>query len=272
MKKFLKNLFACFIILLIFGGVLFFLGWTQFKVPVNGFGILISKTGGIAKEPVKSGVFSWHWEFLIPTNAELKTFKPENFSYAKKITGQLASGDFYSGSNRKNVDFSYSFDFNIVCKVEPENIIKLFSESRISDEDSLKQFVYSACDEACQMIVSEYFKKLETDRKILPESMSSQDYLKLVNLSDSFPYIDFLNFSVFNVRLPDYGLYEKLRTKVLSSIDTSLEEDFVSEDVDISLEEKTEPEVIKNVEKDNSPSEEDIKFLNKLKSLLSSAS
>ena len=100
MKKILKNLLACFFIIVIFGSILFYLGWTQIKIPAQGFGILISKTGGVSEKPIKSGVFSWHWEFLIPTNAQLKVFNLEKYSYSKRFSGELSSGDFYNKINK----------------------------------------------------------------------------------------------------------------------------------------------------------------------------
>lgn len=269
MKKFFKSLLTCFIILAVFCGFLFFLGWTQFKIPAKGFGILISKTGGVSEQPVKSGVFSWHWEFLIPTNAQLKIFTLENYSYKNRISGQLSSGDFYNQINKTNADFCYSFDFDIVCKIESENIIKLFSSSHIDDENSLEQYIDNACNDICQLIVAEFFKKLEQDEYVIAETLTSKDYLKLADVKEKYQYIDFLNFSVNNVKLPDYKLYQKLRQKAL----TFLSEKEITEEKIVSVEKaETINDVSEHSEekKDDFSSEEDIKLLNKIKSLLTS--
>ncbi|MCQ2749421.1 MAG: hypothetical protein MJ246_05530, partial [Clostridia bacterium] len=62
MKKFFKSLLTCFIILVLFAGAVFFIGWTQIRVSPNKIGVLKSKTSGVLKEPVYSGKFSWHWQ------------------------------------------------------------------------------------------------------------------------------------------------------------------------------------------------------------------
>ena len=54
MKKFLISLF----ILIIFSAVVFFFGWTQYRVKPEEFGVVISKTDGIDETPVENGKFS----------------------------------------------------------------------------------------------------------------------------------------------------------------------------------------------------------------------
>lgn len=270
MKKILKNLLACFFILVIFGSILFYLGWTQIKIPAQGFGILISKTGGVSEKPIKSVVFSWHWEFLIPTNAQLKVFNLEKYSYSKRFSGELSSGDFYNKINKTDVDFGYNFDFEILCKIDSENIIKLFSESYIDDEDSLKKYIDNACNDMCQEIIADFFKKLEQDDYMIAETLTSKDYLNFANVHGNYPFLDFLNFSVSNVKLPDFKLYQKLRQKTLTYIDESKVTDnktFISENSD-KINDNTESFEEKN---DSQLSDDDDeKLLNKLKTLLKS--
>ena len=85
MKKFL----ACVVILAVFTGLVFYTGWTQFKVKPDTIGIVVSKTNGVDEKPVLNGEFSWHWQFLLPTNATLKTFHIKPFMTQKTINGTL---------------------------------------------------------------------------------------------------------------------------------------------------------------------------------------
>jgi hypothetical protein len=85
MKKKLTSFLECLLILIAFGGFVFFIGWTQFKIEPNNVGILISKTSGINNKPIYPGTFSWHWEFLIPTNAQLKMFTQEPYIISKEV-------------------------------------------------------------------------------------------------------------------------------------------------------------------------------------------
>ena len=88
MKKFL----ACVFILAVFTGAVFYVGWTQFRVKPDTIGIVVSKTNGVDEKPVLNGEFAWHWQFLLPTNATLKTFQIKPVSVQKTISGCLPSG------------------------------------------------------------------------------------------------------------------------------------------------------------------------------------
>ena len=74
MKKAVRSFITCLVILVIFGGAVFFIGWTQLRIKPDCVGVIKSKTSGVQKKPVYPGMFSWNWEFLIPTNADLKLF------------------------------------------------------------------------------------------------------------------------------------------------------------------------------------------------------
>ena len=84
----MKNL-ICFIILLLFAGFVFLVGWTQIKVKPGYIGVVESKTGGIDKDIIIPGSFSWHKEFLIPTNARINTFENKPYNCTKTISGKI---------------------------------------------------------------------------------------------------------------------------------------------------------------------------------------
>ena len=43
----MKKALASLIILILFGGVVFYLGWVQFDVPIGNYGLMLSKTSGV---------------------------------------------------------------------------------------------------------------------------------------------------------------------------------------------------------------------------------
>lgn len=55
MKKFFKNLFACFLIIVVCAAAAFFVGWTSLRVSPDSIGIVKSKTSGVQDEPVSPG-------------------------------------------------------------------------------------------------------------------------------------------------------------------------------------------------------------------------
>ena len=102
----------CLFILILFSGVVFYIGWTQFKVDSDKCGVLVSKTSGVCEEPVIPGEFSWHWELLLPTNAQIKQFSIEPQTINKTVKGELPSGSIYSQLYTSNDNFSYYFAYS----------------------------------------------------------------------------------------------------------------------------------------------------------------
>ena len=107
MKKKITSFLVCLLILIAFGGFVFFIGWTQFKIEPSNVGILVSKTSGINNKPVYPGTFSWHWEFLIPTNAQLKMFTQEPYIISKNVKGTLPNGEIYQQKSRFFIRFKF---------------------------------------------------------------------------------------------------------------------------------------------------------------------
>lgn len=251
MKKFMKNLFACFVILVIFGAVLFFLGWTQFRVPADGFGVIVSKTGGVSKEPVLPGVFSWHWEFLIPTNAELRTFKNRNYSFTERISGELPGSETYSSLDESISDFSYRFVYKINASVKPETIITLLRSSVITDDESLSSYIETACNAVCRATSASLLKKAEKASALRPELLTSEELLELARAEQTYPDIRFSTFTLTDSVIPDFYLYDRARTVYLQNLEkrtglknSDIEKKRRQEDFDSdNLEAVEEPEV-----------------------------
>ncbi len=218
MKKFFKSLLTCFIILVLFAGAVFFIGWTQIRVSPNKIGVLKSKTSGVLKEPVYSGKFSWHWQFLLPTNVDFQTYELKPYSVPVKVSGVLPSGDVYSSYTDDKIDFNYNFDFNFNATVKPEAIVALAADFYISDQDSLERYVKEACDSAAKMIASEIVKKAEKDVSYYPETLSNDEILALVDLKKVSPNVEFNNVNLISVTFPDFALYNKAREVYLKQL------------------------------------------------------
>lgn len=261
MKKLLKNLLACLIILMIFSGAVFFIGWTQWRIAPNSIGVLKSKTGGILNAPIYPGKFSWHWEFLLPTNAELKVFELKPYEVNRKISGELPSGEVYSSAINGRVDFSYSFDYDFSLKISADSIIKLLQQLVISDQEGLQRYVDQVCDSGAKMLTSEIMKKIEKDSSYRPETLTQAELSALVDFSEKFPLVEFNSISIRKASCPDYALYEKARASYLNQFD---KKPVVQEVV-----EQKKPEAPEVEEPGEEISEEDAALLGKIKKLLS---
>ena len=210
MKKFL----ACLFILAVFFGAIFYIGWTQFRVKPGKVGIVISKTHGIEEKPVINGEFSWHWKFLLPSNASIKSFEIKPVSVVKTVTGTLPSGDSYSAIYNAGNLFDYKFTFNITITVSPEAIVELYKLNKISDDESLEGYMEAAATTLAQLASDYVLRRASENPLFRVESLRREEILKGVRIYKEFPELDVLEFAISESKLPDYVMYQKLREQV----------------------------------------------------------
>lgn len=191
MKKFLAAVF----ILAVFGGIVFYIGWTQFKIKPENVGIVISKTDGIDKNPVENGKFSWHKQFLLPTNAILKSFSIKPVNIQKTVSGNTPQSN--------GADYSYSFDYSISLTVAPEVIPQLLEENKITDTEDLNAYLKNAADTIAQLSTEYMLKRYEENNSFRPESVRRDDLLRNIKIYNEFPEIDLTVFAVTRSILPN---------------------------------------------------------------------
>ena len=208
MKKFLISLF----ILIIFSAFVFFFGWTQYRVKPGEFGVVISKTNGIDETPIQNGEFSWYWQFLLPTNAILKTFSVQPIFVTKQIKGTLPSGEFYASFNQKET-FDYSFEFSMSLTVSEQNVITLLKENKISTQNDLSQYISNCADTIAQLAASFYLKKIQDNPNFRLESVKRDELLREIKFYEDCPLIELMNFSLVSSKVPDFELYDKLKLR-----------------------------------------------------------
>lgn len=213
MKRFLTSL----IILAIFGGVVFYIGWTQFKIKPENIGVVISKTNGIDKTPVENGKFAWHKQFLLPTNAVLKSFSIQPVNTIKTVSGSLPS---VQGDN------TYSFDFTISLTVAPETIPELLDSNKITNSEDLKAYLTNAADTVAQLAAEYMVRKSLENPAFMPESIRRDELLRSLKIYQEFPEIDLTVFAVTRSKLPNSRNIEILNNEIndiIESADTNEE-------------------------------------------------
>ena len=206
MKKFL----ACVVILAVFTGLVFYTGWTQFKVMPDTIGIVVSKTNGVDEKPVLNGEFSWHWQFLLPTNATLKTFHIKPFMTQKTINGTLPSGEAYASIYNAQGLFDYSFTFEILLTLSPEALVELMELNKITDDSDMESFFEGAAGSLAQHAASYILGLSEGNPGFRVESLKREEILRGIQIYKDFPELDVIVFSVLNSKLPDYNMYKKI--------------------------------------------------------------
>ena len=207
MKKFL----ACVFILAVFSGVVFYFGWTQFRVKPDTIGIVISKTNGIDDKPVQNGEFAWHWQFLLPTNATLKTFHIRPVESVKTVSGALPSGEAYAAIYGAQGLFDYSFTFDISLTVSPEAIVDLMKLNKITDDSDLTAYLEGAAGTLAQHAANFILSKAQDNPDFRAESLRREEILRGIQIYKDFPEIDVSVFSIQKSKLPDYKMYKKIQ-------------------------------------------------------------
>ena len=207
MKKFL----ACVFILAIFSGVIFYFGWTQFRVKPDTIGIVVSKTNGIDDKPVQNGEFAWHWQFLLPTNATLKSFHIKPVESVKTISGALPSGEAYAAIYGAEGLFNYSFTFDISLTVSPEAVVELMKLNKITDDSDLGAYLEGAAGTLAQHAANFILSKAQDNPDFRAESLRREEILRGIQIYKDFPEIDVSVFSIQNSKLPDYKMYKKIQ-------------------------------------------------------------
>ena len=207
MKKFL----ACVFILAIFSGVIFYFGWTQFRVKPDTIGIVVSKTNGIDDKPVQNGEFAWHWQFLLPTNATLKTFHIKPVESVKTISGALPSGEAYAAIYGSEGLFNYSFTFDISLTVSPEAVVELMKLNKITDDSDLGAYLEGAAGTLAQHAANFILTKAQDNPDFRAESLRREEILRGIQIYKDFPEIDVSVFSIQTSKLPDYKMYKKIQ-------------------------------------------------------------
>lgn len=258
MAKAVKNFIACVLIIFVFTLTLFFIGWTQFKVKNGTVGVVVSKTSGVSENPVVPGKFSWHWEFLIPTNAELKIFSVKPYNFSKNIEGELPSAEILKKAFKDSPDFSYKFNFEITAAVVQERLPELLRSSIISDQESLEKYIESAVQEASFSAVSYLLTNEDEYSAVKPETTPMQKLLSSFQVAEKYPAVSFTSFYVVSSVLPDYKLYLRARKLYIPALNDTLYENSDS----IELQEKKS---LSADDKNNEAlSEEDLRPLKKL--------
>lgn len=191
------------IILLAACGAAFYIGYSPLKLADESVGVLVSKTCGVASKPVEPGVFQWNWEFLIPRNAQLRTFSSKPFTASKIKTGILPGGDVYTKLFKESPSFNYSLTVNVELKVDADQCVELVKESGISTDSDLRAKMTLISDEVISKTLEKFLMQIESgnspDAAQIKSQVVSEYAAKNIRLSE---------LSITDVKLPDLKMYQ----------------------------------------------------------------
>lgn len=177
----------CLILILGFSGFVFFLGWTQIKVKADTIGIVQSKTGGISKNIIIPGKFSWHKEFLLPTNAITKTFTDKPHNSTKTISGKTS---FKAKEDNQLYNLDYSFSYSLTITLSPESILSLYEKKSISSDEDLSKFLENCSEYICQQATSYFIQKYQENNLFNPHTIQREELIRTIKIYNDYPELD----------------------------------------------------------------------------------
>ncbi|UTC58470.1 hypothetical protein ABK01_09460 [Treponema sp. OMZ 305] len=183
MKAF-RKLIIVTLILLACAAAVFFFGWTQFSVPAGKYGVMLSKSGGYYPQAIMPGNFTWRWERIVPTNAQILVFDltPRHVNYI--ADGSLPSADRYAKVLNTKDDFSWGFGMDALVTLKPEKLVPIVEKNTIQTQEALESYIDSHIRAALQTIMYRYvselidnpyeYQQVKTDYHALSEKLKDE--------------------------------------------------------------------------------------------------
>ena len=159
MKAF-RKLVILTLILLACAAAVFFFGWTQFSVPAGKYGVMLSKSGGYYPQAIMPGNFTWRWERIVPTNAQILVFDltPRQVNYT--ADGLLPSADLYSKVLNTKENFSWGFGMDALVTLKPEKLVSIVEKNTVQTQEALEAYIDSHIRAVLQTIMYRYVSEL----------------------------------------------------------------------------------------------------------------
>ena len=223
----MKKFFANFIILLVFAGVCFYIGWITFLVKPGYCAVMSSKTSGIYEKPIMPGVFTWRWERLLPTNVSLETFDLAPFKSTQVVSGSLPSSKIYDEFSGVKHNFDYNFKFNLSMNFTPEAILQMYKANKFRTNDDLFEFYENRAKLAASFVAESLVQKKSNSILQVTAFSESQILEILMSHKSDFEGIAFSSVELVDCTLPDYDVYvesKKAYEEYLESLKTRLDE------------------------------------------------
>ena len=215
----MKKALASLIILILFGGVVFYLGWVQFDVPIGNYGLMLSKTSGVYPELIQSGKFLWRWERLLPTNTQLRIFSLDPVSQTDTFNSSLPSAQLYATKLEGSPDFTYTITVESRAKINPQNLIPLVEQHNLQDQEALEQLIRDEIHQFNVAVTAYLLEETQNDTTgSRIQTVTTQELVKATKLKESTPWLEIVSTDIRNVKMPDTSLYLAAKNAYLNSI------------------------------------------------------
>jgi hypothetical protein len=207
----MRKFFITLLLLLALGGVVFFIGWAQLKVPLGSYGVMRSKTHGLDPVLIREGEFRWYWYKLIPTNVDIQVFRPAKVDRRLNRRGVLPSADIYGSFAEIKADFSYEFNAAFSFHIGGDSLIPLIREQNLLTQEDLDAYTGTLAQNI-EGFIARRLESLAEDGEALRRILETGTSTTLdAEILRAFPMAEGFSCHFEALRFPDYRLYTQVR-------------------------------------------------------------
>ncbi|OQY40222.1 MAG: hypothetical protein B6229_02255 [Spirochaetaceae bacterium 4572_7] len=213
LKSFINRILI--LLLIIFAGFIFWLGWEQLELKENTYGVVFTKTSGWKKKLITTENFNWSFERLIPTNYTIHKFLIEKKSMTISNKSFLPAAELYAGlSSIPSSNFEYNYSIATNVSLKKEKLISLCRNGIIT-QGSFENWESVKTDnmkESLDNFVKDKINRGET----ITLSSAARNFL-----SDEYPNFT-IDTIIVTLELPDMPLYTSARNRYLQYIEAKI--------------------------------------------------
>lgn len=212
----MKKLLIALLLLAIIGGVAFFFGWVSFRLDGEEYGVAFTKSDGWIEEPVNPGEFRWMWQALLPTNLTLHTFPLTPLELSVSESGSLPSAELYSRYVEGEPSFSYTLDFTVTYRIDPEATAAALAAEETTPEsfDTYQRSRESSVQNASRRAIVRAIEAVGREPMVALVGQVAEAALD--ELRGSVEGVEILTLTISEAEVPDPFVYRSARENYLA--------------------------------------------------------
>ena len=211
----MKIALVTLIILLVLGGVVFYFGWVQIRLPADACAVIFTRTGGFDTRVTMPGTFSWRWERLLPGNLTVYRYSLAPYRSRAEVRQTLPSAELYSAVLPEKPDFSIRAVAELEFALRPESLPALLRDEHLYPEN-LPEYYRGEADALGAALV-----QLAAGGGLATVSGPGSSAGALAGeLGKRFPHLAIGRLELRDLEQPDPGLYELARESYRSLMAT----------------------------------------------------
>lgn len=215
MKAAMKKALVTLIILLVLGGVVFYFGWVQIRLPADACAVIFTKTGGFDERVTMPGAFSWRLERLLPGNLTAYRYSLVPHRARVEILRTLPSAALYSAILPEKPDFSIRAVADLEFSLRPESLPALLRDRHLYPEN-LPEYYRGQADALGAALVELAAAQAPAAAADLASGLDAEALA--AELAGRFPHLAIQRLELRELEWPDAGLYELARDSYRSLV------------------------------------------------------